>query len=83
MKGRLSDFKVLPAGGGGGGEGAPPARAAALADPHHPTKHEAVMLGAAFTAIGDTARAVKWLAAFLPRGDLRYQLHLKRDPELH
>jgi serine/threonine protein kinase len=58
-------------------------RAAALADSTNPTKHEAPYIGAAFAAIGDTARAIKWIAAFHPREDLHFQLHLKRDPPLN
>jgi serine/threonine protein kinase len=46
------------------------------------TKHQASYLGLAFSSIGDTARAVKWLAAFSPRADVHYQLHLHRDPGL-
>jgi Tfp pilus assembly protein PilF len=46
------------------------------------TKHQASYLGLAFAAIGDTARAVKWLASFSPRADVHYQLHLHRDPGL-
>ena len=46
------------------------------------TKHQASYLGIAFSAAGDTARAMKWLAAFLPRADVHYQLHLHRDPGL-
>ena len=46
------------------------------------TKHQASYLGLAFSSIGDTARAVKWLTAFSPRADVHYQLHLHRDPGL-
>jgi tetratricopeptide (TPR) repeat protein len=53
-----------------------------LADPRHPTKHEAAFIGMAMAAIGDTARAIRWISAYQPRGDLHFQLHLKRDPEL-
>ena len=56
--------------------------AAALADARHPTKHEAPFVGMAMAAIGDTARAIRWISAYQPRGDLHFQLHLKRDPEL-
>jgi hypothetical protein len=45
-------------------------------------KHEAVYLGVAFSAAGDTARALKWLTAFTPRADMHFQLHLQRDPAL-
>jgi serine/threonine protein kinase len=46
------------------------------------TKHQAATLGEAFSAAGDTARAVRWLSAFSPRADVHYQLHLHRDPGL-
>lgn len=46
------------------------------------TKHQAAFLGEAFSAAGDTARAVKWLASFSPRADVHYQEHLHRDPAL-
>ena len=58
------------------------AQAAKFSNIEKPTKHDAAYIGAAFAAIGDTARAVRWLAAYQPRGDLHYQLHLKRDPGL-
>jgi hypothetical protein len=41
-----------------------------------------VYLATAWTAIGDTARALRWLSAYSPRADLHFQLHLKRDPLL-
>ena len=46
------------------------------------TTRESAMLGDAFSAAGDTARAYRWLAAYAPRNDLHFQLHLRRDPEL-
>jgi tetratricopeptide (TPR) repeat protein len=46
------------------------------------TRHESAWLGHAFSAAGDTARAYRWLAAFSPRGDVHFQLHLRRDPAL-
>jgi len=46
------------------------------------TKHESVFLASAFSAAGDTTRAYWWLAAYSPRNDVHFQLHLKRDPEL-
>lgn len=57
-------------------------RSKALFDPHHPTKHEAAWIGGALAAIGDTSGAVRLLKAYQPRGDLHFQLHLKRDPAL-
>jgi len=53
-----------------------------LADSSVFTKRQAAYLGEAFAAAGDTTRAVRWLAAFSPRGDVHYQLHLHRDPSL-
>jgi tRNA A-37 threonylcarbamoyl transferase component Bud32/tetratricopeptide (TPR) repeat protein len=47
-----------------------------------PSKHQALYIGAALAALGDTASAVRWLSAFQPREDLHFQLHLKRDPLL-
>jgi tRNA A-37 threonylcarbamoyl transferase component Bud32/tetratricopeptide (TPR) repeat protein len=44
-----------------------------------PSKHQALYVGGALAALGDTAAAVRWLSAFQPRGDLHFQLHLKRD----
>ena len=51
-------------------------------DPGRPTKHEAAFLAMAWSTVGDTARAVRWAAAYSPRGDLHFQLHLKREPAL-
>ena len=57
-------------------------RALSLFDVRHPAVHEAAYLGTAYAAIGDTASAIRILSAYTPRGDLHYQLHLKRDPGL-
>jgi hypothetical protein len=46
------------------------------------TKHESVFVAAAFSAAGDTAGAYRWLAAYSPRSDIHFQLHLHRDWEL-
>ena len=53
-----------------------------LVDSTSLTRHEAVWLGHAFATAGDTARAYRWLAAFSPRADVHFQLHLHRDPAL-
>src|SRR6185503_1508074 len=53
-----------------------------LVDPRTPSKHEAAYLATAWAAAGDTARALRWLAAYSPLADLHYQLHLQRDPGL-
>jgi Flp pilus assembly protein TadD len=53
-----------------------------VADKRQPSKHEATYLGIAWAAAGDTARAIRWLSAYSPLGDLHYQLHLKREPDL-
>jgi len=58
------------------------AAAEALADSTALTSHQAVFLGQAFSAAGDTARAHRWLTAFSPRGDVHFQLHLHREPAL-
>jgi len=57
-------------------------QAESLANSTRPSKHEAVYLAIAWSAIGDTARAIRWLSAYAPRADLHFQLHVKRDPEL-
>jgi serine/threonine protein kinase len=58
------------------------AAAERLVDPTTLTLHPSVFLGEAFSAAGDTARAYRWLAAFSPRGDVHFQLHLHREPAL-
>jgi tetratricopeptide (TPR) repeat protein len=59
------------------------AHARGLIDRKSPTLHECVYIAATLAALGDTAGAVKLLSAYEPRGDLHFQLHLKRDPPLH
>jgi hypothetical protein len=58
------------------------AHAERLIDRKRPTLHECVYLAGTIAALGDTAGAVKLLSAYEPRGDLHFQLHLKRDPPL-
>jgi tRNA A-37 threonylcarbamoyl transferase component Bud32/tetratricopeptide (TPR) repeat protein len=58
------------------------AAAGRLADSTTNNLHQSVFLGEAFSAAGDTARAYRWLAAFSPRGDVHFQLHLQREPAL-
>ena len=58
------------------------AAAERLADSTTLTSHQSVFLGVAFSAAGDTARAYRWLAAFSPRADVHFQLHLHREPAL-
>ena len=53
-----------------------------LANATPPSKHEVVYLAIAWAAVGDTARAIRWLSDYAPRGDLHFQLHLKREPDL-
>jgi serine/threonine protein kinase/Flp pilus assembly protein TadD len=57
-------------------------RAIKAIDPAHPAKHEAAVFAAAFAAFHDTLGAVRIMSAYQPRGDIHYQLHLKRDPGL-
>jgi serine/threonine-protein kinase len=57
-------------------------RAKSIADMEHPTRHESAWIGAALAASGDTAGAVRLLEKYQPRGDLHFQLHMKRDPRL-
>ena len=58
------------------------AAAERLVDSTTLTLHQSVFLREAFSAAGDTARAYRWLAAFSPRGDVHFQLHLQREPSL-
>lgn len=53
-----------------------------LADPVTPSAHAAISLGSAWGVIDQPDRALAWLEQFQPRGDLHFQLHLKRDPML-
>jgi serine/threonine-protein kinase len=46
------------------------------------TLHQSVFLSEAFSAARDTARAYRWLAAYSPRADVHFQLHLHREPSL-
>jgi len=46
------------------------------------TLHQSVFLAEAFSAARDTARAYRWIAAFSPRDDVHFQLHLHREPSL-
>ncbi len=57
-------------------------RAVRTIDAKKPVKHEAAYVAAGLAAVGDTVRAVRLLKAYEPRGDVHYQLHLKRDPGL-
>ena len=54
-----------------------------LFDMNKAAVHEAAYIGAALAAVGDTVEAIRVLKAYSPRGDVHYQLHLKRDPALH
>jgi hypothetical protein len=45
-------------------------------------KHDAAFLGATLASLNDTAGAVRVLKSYVPREDVHYQLHLKRDPGL-
>ena len=56
-------------------------RAEAAAD-SAPSDHAAISLASAYAAVGEPARALGWLERYQPRGDLHFQLHLKRDPQL-
>jgi Tfp pilus assembly protein PilF len=42
--------------------------------------HNALYIGAAYAALGDTVRAVAWLEQYSPRGDQHFQLHIRCDP---
>lgn len=50
-------------------------------DPVH-AKHEAAFLGTTLASLHDTVEAVRVLKSYIPREDVHYQLHLKRDPGL-
>jgi hypothetical protein len=45
-------------------------------------RHEAVLIGSALAATGDTAGAVRFLGTYDPRADLHFQMHMKWDPRL-
>ena len=53
-----------------------------LFDVNNMVVHEPAFIGPALAAVGDTAAAVQLMKSYSPRGDLHYQLHLKRDPDL-
>jgi tetratricopeptide (TPR) repeat protein len=53
-----------------------------LADSVTPSAHAAISLGSAWAVVDQPDRALAWLERFQPRGDLHFQLHLKRDPML-
>ncbi|HMC54559.1 MAG TPA: protein kinase [Gemmatimonadaceae bacterium] len=57
-------------------------RAEELVAGHRPSKHESTYIAGAWAAAGDTARALRWLAAYEHQNDLHFQLHVRRDPEL-
>jgi len=57
-------------------------RARQAIDTVNPNRHEAAYMGAAMSATGDTAGAVRFIMLTEPREDLHFQLHLKRDPGL-
>ena len=58
------------------------ARALALADTLHPTVHDAPYIAAGYATLGDTARALRMLERYDPRGDMHFQLHLHCDAGL-
>ena len=57
-------------------------QAEALADSAAPSAHAAISIGSAYAAVGEHERALAWLERYQPRGDLHFQLHLKRDLQL-
>ena len=58
------------------------AKAETLTDSIAPSDHAVISLGSAYAAIGNNERALQWLERYQPRGNLHFQLHLKRDPQL-
>ncbi|HJX88303.1 MAG TPA: hypothetical protein VJ277_12135, partial [Gemmatimonadales bacterium] len=42
----------------------------------------AISLASAYAAIGEPQRALSWLERYQPRGNLHFQLHLRRDLQL-
>ena len=58
------------------------ARALAIADTLHPTMHDAAFIAWGYTALGESARALRVLERFDPRTDSHFQLHLHCDPGL-
>ena len=53
-----------------------------LANPSDPNDHAAIALASAYAALGEHDLALQWLERFQTKGDLHFQLHLKRDPQL-
>lgn len=47
-----------------------------------PSDHAAISLASAYAAIGEPQRALSWLERYQPRGNLHFQLHLRRDLQL-
>ena len=58
------------------------AQAEKLTDPSEPSDHAAIALGSAYAALGLGDKAIEWLEKFHPKGNLHFQLHLQRDPQL-
>ena len=56
--------------------------ALAVVDSVAPSAHAAISMGSAYAAVGEPERALAWLERYQPRGDLHFQLHLKRDLQL-
>ena len=57
-------------------------QAEAVADSATPSAHAAISIGSAYAAVSEHERALAWLERYEPRGDLHFQLHLKRDLQL-
>ena len=58
------------------------AEAEKIADSVAPSDHAAVSLASAYAAAGVKSKAISWLERYHPKGDLHFQLHLQRDPQL-
>ncbi|MGH7703170.1 MAG: protein kinase domain-containing protein [Gemmatimonadales bacterium] len=56
--------------------------AEAITDSIAPSAHAAISIGSAYASVGKPERALAWLERYQPRGDLHFQLHLKRDLQL-
>ena len=58
------------------------AQAEKLTDGSDPSDHAVIALGSAYAALGMRDKALQWLEKYHPKGNLHFQLHLQRDPQL-
>ena len=53
-----------------------------LTDSAAPGDHAAISIASAYASVGNAGKALDWLERYRPRGNLHFQLHLQRDPQL-